>query len=92
MKTAIPSGPPTAATLATAIEAHRRARRVVLGHFFFFLVCCIAALLLRRAFKFPPQLTWVLLAVFGLVFSADHARLAYHNYKLQRLRAAGADA
>jgi hypothetical protein len=92
VKTAIPSGPPTAATLATAIEAHRRARRVVLGHFFFFLVCCIAALLLRRAFKFPPQLTWVLLAVFGLVFSADLARLAYHNYKLQRLRAAGADA
>jgi threonine/homoserine/homoserine lactone efflux protein len=92
VKTAIPSGPPTAATLATAIEAHRRARRVVLGHFFFFLVCCIAALLLRRAFKFPPQLTWVLLAVFGLVFSADLARLAYHHYKLQRLRAAGADA
>ena len=91
MKTAIPSGPPTAATLATAIEAHRRARRVVLGHFFFFLVCCIAALLLRRAFKFPPQLTWVLLAVFGLVFSADLARLIYHNYKIQRLRAAGAD-
>ena len=83
--------PLTAATLATAVEAHRRARRVVLGHFFFFLVCCIAALLLRRAVKFPPQLTWVLLAVFGLVFSADLARLIYHNYKIQRLRAAGAD-
>jgi len=82
---------PTNANLATALEAHRRARRVVLGHFFFVLVCGIAALLLRRAFKFPPQLTWVLLAVFGLVFFADLARLAYHNYKLQRLRAAGYD-
>ena len=74
-------------TLVIALEAHRRARRVVLGHFFFFLVCCIAALLLRRAFKFPPQLTWVILAVFGLAFSADLARLAYHNFKVRRLRA-----
>lgn len=82
---------PSTANLVIALEAHRRARRLVLGHFFFFLVCCTAALLLRRAFKFPPQLTWVVLAVFGLAFSADLARLAYHNFKVRRLRATNAD-
>ena len=65
--------------------AHRRARRVVLGHFLFFLLCCIAAVFLRRFLRFPPQLSWVLFAVFGLVFAGDLARLIRFNVQRRRL-------
>jgi hypothetical protein len=79
---------PDAAHLATLLAAHRAARRQVLGHFFFFLVCCILALVARRYLKFPPQLSWVIIAAFVVAFAGDLVRLAYRNFQLQRLRAA----
>ena len=73
------------AALAAFDLAHRRARRVVIWHFIFFLGCCIVALLARRFLRFPPQLTWVLFAVFLVVFSGDFARLIYLNIQRRRL-------
>lgn len=79
---------PAVVQVATLVEAHRKARRVVLGHFFFFLVCVVLALIARRFLKFPPQLSWVIFAAFVLAFAGDLGRLAYRNFQLQRLRAA----
>ena len=87
MKAAPRNVTPAAAEFAAIVEAHRKARRKVLGHFFFFLVCCILALVARRFLKFPPQLGWVIFAIFALVFAGDLVRLAYRNFQLQRLRA-----
>ena len=79
---------PDSEQIATLLAAHRQARRKVIGHFFFFLVCCLLALLARRYLKFPPQLSWVIIAAFVVAFAGDLVRLAYRNFQLQRLRAA----
>ena len=81
---------PSVVKVAALVEAHRQARRVVLGHFFFFLVCVVLALVARRFLKFPPQLSWVIFASFGVAFAGDLCRLAYRNFQLQRIRAASA--
>ncbi|MBC7366082.1 MAG: hypothetical protein H7343_04595 [Undibacterium sp.] len=88
MKPAPRNVTPAVVHAATVVEAHHKARRVVLGHFFFFLFCVVLALIARRFLKFPPQLSWVVFAIFGLVFAGDLCRLAYRNFQLQRLRAA----
>ncbi len=90
MKSLLHHVAPPAAEIAALVEAHRVARRVVLGHFLFFLACCVLAVLARRFLKFPPQLTWVVIAVFGVAFAGDLARLAYRNFQLQRVRATAA--
>jgi len=87
MKPALRNVTPAVVQVTTLVEAHRKARRVVIGHFIFFLVCVVLALIARRFLKFPPQLSWVIFATFGLVFAGDLCRLAYRNFQLQRLRA-----
>lgn len=88
MKLAPRNVTPSVVEINALIEAHRKARRAVLGHFFFFLACCIVALLARRFLKFPPQLSWVIIAAFVIAFAGDLARFIYRKFKLQRLLAA----
>ena len=87
MKSAPRNVTPSAVEFAAVVEAHRLARRKVFGHLFFFLICIVLALVARRFLKFPPQLGWVIFAIFALVFAGDLVRLAYRNFQLQRLRA-----
>ena len=53
----MPRPPPTTAELHVLIEAHRKARRVVIGHFIFFIICCVVIMIARRYLKFPLQLS-----------------------------------
>ena len=85
MKLAPRNVTPSVVEINALIAAHHRARRAVLGHFFFFLACCILALLARRFLKFPPQLSWVIIAAFVVAFAGDLTRFVYRKLKLQRL-------
>lgn len=84
----MPRPPPTTAELHVLIEAHRKARRVVLGHFIFFIICCAVIMIARRYLKFPLQLSWVIIIAFLVAFAGDLGRFLYRRYQLQRLLAA----
>ena len=84
----MPRPPPTTAELHVLIEAHRKARRVVLGHFIFFIICCVVIMIARRYPKFPLQLSWVIIIAFLVAFAGDLGRFLYRRYQLQRLLAA----
>jgi hypothetical protein len=84
----MPRPPPTTAELHVLIEAHRKARRVVIGHFIFFIICCVVIMIARRYLKFPLQLSWVIIIAFLVAFAGDLGRVLYRRYQLQRLLAA----
>ncbi|MCX6934316.1 MAG: hypothetical protein NTZ29_16800 [Verrucomicrobia bacterium] len=84
----MPRPPPTTAELHVLIEAHRKARRVVIGHFIFFIICCVVIMIARRYLKFPLQLSWVIIIAFLVAFAGDLGRFLYRRYQLQRLLAA----
>jgi hypothetical protein len=84
----MPRPPPTTAELHVLIEAHRKARRVVIGHFIFFIICCGVIMIARRYLKFPLQLSWVIIIAFLVAFAGDLGRFLYRRYQLQRLLAA----
>jgi uncharacterized membrane protein YoaK (UPF0700 family) len=79
---------PSVVEINALIEAHYKARRKVMGHFVFFLLCVILAFIARRFLKFPPQLSWVVIAAFLVAFAGDLTRFVYRKSKLQRLLAA----
>jgi hypothetical protein len=84
----MPRPPPTTAELHVLIDAHRKARRVVIGHFIFFIICCVVIMIARRYLKFPLQLSWVIIIAFLVAFAGDLGRFLYRRYQLQRLLAA----
>ena len=84
----MPRPPPTTAELHVRIDAHRKARRVVIGHFIFFIICCVVIMIARRYLKFPLQLSWVIIIAFLVAFAGDLGRFLYRRYQLQRLLAA----
>jgi len=84
----MPRPPPTTAELHVLNDAHRKARRVVIGHFIFFIICCVVIMIARRYLKFPLQLSWVIIIAFLVAFAGDLGRFLYRRYQLQRLLAA----
>jgi Na+/phosphate symporter len=76
----MPRPPPTTAELHVLIEAHRKARRVVIGHFIFFIICCVVIMIARRYLKFPLQLSWVIIIAFLVAFAGDLGRFLYRRY------------
>jgi Na+/phosphate symporter len=80
--------PPTIAELNALLADHRKARRVVIGHFIFFIICCVLIIIARRYLKFPMQLSWVIIVAFLVAFAGDLGRFLYRRYQLQRLLAA----
>jgi hypothetical protein len=84
----MPRPPPPTAELHVLIDAHRKARRVVIGHFIFFIICCVVIMIARRYLKFPLQLSWVIIIAFLVAFAGDLGRFLYRRYQLQRLLAA----
>jgi hypothetical protein len=84
----MPRPPPTLAELNALLADHRKARRVVIGHFVFFILCCVLIIVARRYLKFPMQLSWVIIIAFLIAFAGDLGRFLYRRYQLQRLLAA----
>ncbi len=88
MKSAPRNVTPSVVELTALVEAHRKSRRVVIGHFIFFIICCVVIMVARRYLKFPLQLSWVIIVAFLIAFAGDLGRFLYRRYQIERLRAA----